>query len=141
MAHFAKIDENNIVTNVIVIDDEKENRGQEYITNELGLDGVWLQTSYNSICGSHYNDDGVLSGEPHFRKNFAGLGYIYDEARDAFIPPRQEDSSAFLDEEKCIWILNEDAFFGIPTKPKPEEGPGENNDYFWNVKSHSWEVA
>ena len=85
MAHFAKI-ENNIVINVVVVDNEHEEYGQEYL-NSLGLEGTWIQTSYNK----------------NFRKNYAGIGYTYDEQRDAFIPPKPEGNYV-LDEETCTWI-------------------------------------
>lgn len=69
MAHFAKI-QNNIVTNVVVVANENEANGEEYL-NSLGLDGKWVQTSYNA----------------NFRGKFAGIGDIYDEANDIFISP------------------------------------------------------
>lgn len=85
MAHFAKI-ENGIVSTVVVVANENEAYGQEYL-NSLGLEGIWIQTSYNK----------------NFRKNFAGIGYTYDETRDAFIPPKPEGSYV-LDEETCTWV-------------------------------------
>lgn len=96
MAHYAVLDENNIVTQVFVGKDEHE-------------DGVdWesyynaKRTSYNTLGGKHMN-----GGEP-FRKNFAGIGYSYDAVRDAFIPPKPDDN-AVLDAETCTWISNEGA--------------------------------
>ena len=95
MAHYAKIDENNIVQQVIVVDNkdtadafgvEKEYIGAAFCERLLG--GTWKQTSYNG----------------NFRKNYAGLGYTYDAARDAFIPPRPSDD-ATLDEATCQWIV------------------------------------
>lgn len=85
MAHFAKI-ENGIVSTVVVVANEHEEYGQEYL-NSLGLEGTWIQTSYNK----------------NFRKNYAGIGYTYDEQRDAFIPPKPEGNYV-LDEETCTWI-------------------------------------
>ena len=85
MAHFAKI-ENGIVSTVVVVANEHEEYGQEYL-NSLGLEGTWIQTSYNK----------------NFRKNYAGIGYTYDEQRDAFIPPKPE-SNYVLDEETCTWV-------------------------------------
>ena len=70
MAHFAKIDENNIVTQVLVVPDNAEDRGQDYLANDLGLGGTWVQTSYNN----------------RIRKNYAGVGFTYDPIDDAFIP-------------------------------------------------------
>lgn len=71
MAHFAEIDENNIVLRVVVVDDSQEHRGQEFLSQDLGLGGTWIQTSYNN----------------NFRKQFAGIGFIYDEVKDIFINP------------------------------------------------------
>ena len=89
MAHFAKV-ENGIVTSVIVIDQE---------TLELGHWGdpaLWVQTSYNTSGGQH------PQGRP-MRKNYAGIGYKYDEQRDAFIPPKPNGDYWVFDEEKCVW--------------------------------------
>ncbi len=94
MAHFAKI-ENDVVVQVIVVDNkdtadangvEKEYIGAAFCERLLG--GTWKQTSYNG----------------NFRKNYAGLGYTYDPARDAFIPPKPSDD-ATLDEATCQWIV------------------------------------
>lgn len=84
MAHFAEIDENNIVLRVIRVDDEHETNGEAFCHNLLG--GNWIQTSFNGSI----------------RKNYAGIGYTYDSIRDAFIPPKPEDDS-ILDEETCKW--------------------------------------
>jgi hypothetical protein len=97
MAHFARIDENNIVTQVVVLDDQHEDRGQEFLADDLGLGGTWVQTSYNTIGGVH-----LLGGTP-MRKNYAGIGYTYDLERDAFIPVKPS-ADAVLDEETCLWI-------------------------------------
>lgn len=95
MAHFAKI-ENDVVVQVIVVDNkdtadasgvEKEYIGAAFCERLLG--GTWKQTSYNG----------------NFRKNYAGLGYTYDAARDAFIPPKPSDD-ATLDEATCQWIVS-----------------------------------
>jgi hypothetical protein len=95
MAHYAKIDENNVVTQVIVVDNkdtadafgvEKEYIGAAFCERLLG--GTWKQTSYNG----------------NFRKNYAGIGYTFDAVRDAFIPPRPSDD-ATLDESTCQWIV------------------------------------
>jgi len=101
MAHFAQI-ENNIVTQVIVIDNndildeqgnESEDIGVQFCINLLG--GAWKQTSYNTNSGEH------PQGSP-LRKNYAGIGMTYDSTRDAFIPP-QPFSSWVLDEDTCQW--------------------------------------
>ena len=96
MAHFAQIDENNIVTNVVVVDNSQEHRGHEFLSKDLELGGRWERTSYNTRAGQH-----DLGGQP-FRKNYARIGDIYDEARDAFISPRPFPSWN-LNEETCIW--------------------------------------
>lgn len=96
MAHFAEIDENNIVVRVLVIPDEQEDRGQDFLSNDLGLGGTWLKTSYNTYGGVHRAD-----GVP-LRMNYAGIGHTYDPVKDAFIPP-QPDPSWILNEETCLW--------------------------------------
>ena len=73
MAHFAKIDENNIVVTVVVVDNEHETYGEQYL-NSLGLEGRWIQTSYNN----------------NFRGKYAGIGDVYDEVQDIFITPITE---------------------------------------------------
>ena len=71
MAHFAEIDENNIVVRVVVVPNEEEHRGQEFLANDLGLGGRWIQTSYNN----------------RIRGIYAGIGFYYDEVKDEFIGP------------------------------------------------------
>ena len=94
MAHFAEIDENNVVLRVLVLDNSIEEEGADFLANQLGLGGRWIQTSYS---GS-------------FRKNFAGIGYSYDESRDAFIASKTNcHNEEVLDEETCRWTcLNSD---------------------------------
>ena len=89
MAHFAEIDSNNIVTRVLVVPDEQEHRGQDFLANELGLGGTWVQTSYNN----------------RIRFNYAGVGYSYDAGRDAFIAPKPEchPDKVTFDEATCTW--------------------------------------
>lgn len=89
MAHFAEINSNNIVLRVLVVPNEFENNGQDYLANTIGLGGTWVQTSYNG----------------NIRKNFAGIGYEYDSYRDAFIAPKLEchPSTILFDEETCTW--------------------------------------
>ena len=94
MAHFAEIDENNIVTRVIVVADEHEADGENWCNNFLG--GTWKQTSYNTLGNVH-----ALGGTP-LRKNYAGKGYIYDSTRDAFYEPQPEGSWT-LNEDTCQW--------------------------------------
>jgi hypothetical protein len=93
MSHFAKLDDNNIVINVVVAE-------QEHIDS---LEGRWIQTSYNTRGGVHYapnsNDpDGGIA----LRKNFAGIGYTYNESIDAFISP-QPDPNWTFNETTCEW--------------------------------------
>jgi hypothetical protein len=91
MAHFAEINENNIVIRVLVVDNSLESEGADFLANQLGLGGTWIQTSYNSSI----------------RKNYAGVGYIYDSIRDAFIAPEPINNLGF-DEETCTWIMPDD---------------------------------
>ena len=118
MAHFAEIDENNVVLRVLVVDDRYEDNGQDYLANVCGLGGTWVQTSYNTAGGEH-----SLGGTP-LRKNYAGIGAIYDAERDAFYDP-QPYSSWTLNEDKCVWES--------PT-PKPANGV-----YVWNEENLEWE--
>ena len=94
MAHFAEIDENNIVVRVLVTDNGMSNEGHDWLVENLG--GTWIKTSYNTRGGAH-----LSNGEP-LRKNYAGVGYTYDEDRDAFIPPKPFPSWV-LDDETCLW--------------------------------------
>ena len=88
MAHFCEVDSNNTVLRVLVVPDEQEHRGQEYLADELGLGGIWLQTSYNA----------------RIRKNYAGIGYTYSEQHDAFIAPKPKcHDTVVFDEETCTW--------------------------------------
>ena len=118
MAHFARIDENNIVTQVLVVGNDQEHRGQEFLSNDLGLGGTWIKTSYSTQGGVHL-DNGIP-----LRKNYAGIGYTYDEQRDAFIPPKIYNS----------WILNEDSCLWEPPIPYPQD----QNAYYWNEDSLEW---
>jgi len=114
MAHFAKL-ENNIVTKVIVVSNqdifdengqESEQKGIEFCSNLLG--GTWKQTSYNG----------------NIRKNYAGMGYTYDEGRDAFIAPKPYNSW-LLDEITCQWKA-------------PVNYPIDDKRYLWNEETTSW---
>lgn len=119
MAHFAEIDENNIVIRVLVVSEDKENIGEKFLSEDLGLGGTWKKTSYNTHNGNH-----LLGGTP-FRKNYAGVGYSYDESRDAFIPPKKFESW-ILDEESCNWV-------------PPFEAPAEEGKIFvWDEDTISW---
>lgn len=87
MSHWAEIDETNTVIRVLVGDNNLADEGESLI-NSLG--GTWVKTSYNA----------------NIRKNFAGIGYTYDETRDAFIAPKPDNQIGF-DEETCQWIVPE----------------------------------
>lgn len=116
MAHWAEIDENNIVLRVIVGDnnDSSGDEGYQWIVDTYG--GTWLKTSYNSVGGVHYltddqrdeNGQRIPSGKPHLRYNFATIGSKYDPVKDAFIPPKPEayKPEGFIN--TVDWVLNED---------------------------------
>lgn len=117
MAHFAQL-ENNVVTKVIVVSNqdivdengqENEQRGIDFCSNLLG--GTWKQTSYNG----------------NIRKNYAGIGYTYDEGRDAFIPPKPFNSW-LLDETTCQWKA-------------PVAMPTDGGRYIWNETTTSWDAV
>ena len=87
MSYFAELDNNNVVLRVLAVPDEQEHRGEDYLSNEVGLGGRWVQTSFNASI----------------RKSFAGIGDTYDQAKDAFIPPKPETGNAVWDEELFDW--------------------------------------
>lgn len=117
MAHYAFLDKNNIVVNVIVGKDEGPTDWEKYYAQKTGL--VCKRTSYNTRGGVN-----LVTGNP-FRKNFAAKGYTYDEFRDAFIPP-QPFPSWWLNELTCLWE---------PPEPRPEDG----KPYVWNEWMQIWE--
>jgi len=117
MAHFAKL-ENNIVTQVIVVANqdildengqESEQKGIDFCSNLLG--GTWKQTSYNG----------------RIRKNYAGIGYTYDEGRDAFIATKPYNSW-ILDEDKAQWKA-------------PVDYPTDEGKYTWNEETLAWDIV
>jgi hypothetical protein len=110
MAHWAEIDENNIVVQVVKTSNDEPDEGYQWLMENLG--GRWIKTSYNSLGGVHYlpdeqrdeNGNLIPSGQSHLRYNYAGIGYTYDENRDAFIPiKRVEFKDWVLDEATCRW--------------------------------------
>lgn len=124
MAHFAKIDENNVVTQVIVVSNadtsdangvEKEYIGQAFCEKLFG--GTWKKTSYNG----------------NIRKNYAGIGYTYNADIDAFVPPKPFNS----------WVLNNDTAQWEAPVPLPEDsGTGEPPKmYYWNEETTSWALS
>jgi hypothetical protein len=119
MAHWAELDENNIVTRVLVGSNEDSDEGYQWLIDNLG--GTWVKTSYNTQGGVH-----SLGGTP-LRKNYAGIGYSYDATRDAFIPPKPFNSW-ILNEETCLW--------DAPT-PYPTDG----QMYRWVEEDLNWQVV
>jgi len=116
MAHWAKINSENIVEQVIAVSNDKPNEGADWVIETFG--GVWVQTSYNTLGGQH-----LLGGTP-MRKNYAGIGYTFDEQRDAFIPPRPFAS----------WILNESSCLWEAPVPYPNDG----KTYGWDEAIANW---
>lgn len=117
MAHYAQLDNNNIVINVIYGKDESLDEYWElFYTNETGI--VHKRTSYNTYGNQH-----IAGGIP-FRKNFAGIGYSYDSDRDAFIPPKPFKS----------WILNETTCLWEP----PFQPPNNYQLYHWDDNLNNW---
>ena len=117
MAHFAELDENNIVLRVIVVSNadtsdvngvEREEIGVAFCRSLFGSSTIWKQTSYNG----------------NFRKNYAGIGYLYDASRDAFIPPRPF-LSWLLNEQTCLWEA-------------PVAYPNDGKGYRWDEPTLSW---
>ncbi len=124
MAHFAKLDENNVVIFVTVGRDEDADREQE-LFEQTG--DVYKRTSYNTRGGVYYtpNTNEVDPDQSKaFRKNFAGLGYTYDAVRDAFIPP-QPYPSWVLDEFSCLWNA-------------PVPYPTDGKRYSWDEATQNW---
>jgi hypothetical protein len=111
MSHFAQLDENNIVTRVLVIEQDVIDTGL------FGDPSLFVQTSYNTRGGQH------PEGRP-LRKNYAGIGYTYDATRDAFIPPQPYPS----------WILNEDTCLWESPVPYPSDG----EIYIWEEVLQEW---
>ena len=112
MSHFAQIDENNIVTQVIVIEQDVVDSGL------FGNPSTWIQTSYNTHGGVH------SQGGTPLRKNYAGIGYTYDSTRDAFIPPKPYNS----------WVLNETTCLYEAPTIMPDDG----KLYNWDEETLSW---
>jgi len=127
VAHFAKLDANNVVIFVTVGRDEDR---EEELLARTG--DVYKQTSYNTRGGVHYQSDGTPSADQSkaFRKNYAGLGYTYDAGRNAFIPPKPY-ASWVLDEQTCLW--------NAPVAMPADAGTGEPpKRYTWDEATTSW---
>ena len=113
MAHFAKLGKGNKVLSVEVVHNDiatSEQAGVDFLNNLYGTRDVWKQTSYNG----------------NMRKNFAGIGFKYDQARDAFIEPKPFGS----------WILNEETCRYDP----PIAYPSDGKIYFWNEETKQWDL-
>lgn len=123
MAHYAQLNDNNVVTQVVVVSDDEADP-QTFLADVLGHGGIWIQTSYNTRGGVHYGQDNLPDDKPALRKNYAGIGYSYDSDRDAFIPPKPFPSWS-LDEQTCWWK---------PPVPRPD-GLG----YVWNEGTQQWD--
>lgn len=115
MAHYAELDDNNIVLRVIVGVDEPHD-GEAIYAQTTGT--IWKKTSYNTYAGEH-----LLGGTP-FRKNYAGIGFTYDSQRDAFIAPKPY-ASWTLNEQTCQW----DA---------PVPMPKDDKFYAWLEEARQW---
>jgi hypothetical protein len=109
MSHFAQIDESNYVVQVLVGDNNLPDEGHSWFVENFG--GRWVQTSYNN----------------NIRKNFAGIGYFYDEELDAFIAPKPFNS----------WIVNEETARWEAPVPYPTDGLA----YVWNNNKINWEAT
>lgn len=121
MAHFAKVN-NGIVEKVLVAEPEFF---ETFVDDSAG---EWIQTSYNTRGGVHYQPNSDIPSEDQskaLRKNYAGIGYTYDRERDAFVPP-QPFPSWTLNEQTCLW----DSPVPYPTDGKP---------YEWNETTQSWD--
>lgn len=128
MSHWAEIDSNNIVLRVLVGDNNDSNgdEGYQWLIDNIG--GRWIKTSYNTHGGIYYDGE---TGTPNsdqtkaLRKNYAGIGYFYDEARDAFYEQQPYPS----------WILNETTCYWESPIPYPNDG----KHYIWNEENQSWD--
>jgi hypothetical protein len=125
MSHFAKV-EMGIVTSVIVAEQEFINSGV------VGDPSLWIQTSYNTRGGIHYQPNSNIPSEDQsksLRKNYAGVGFQYDQQRDAFIPPKPVEYPSFiLNEETCLWEA-------------PIPYPNDGKLYNWNEQNQTWELS
>ena len=123
MAHFAKLGIGNKIERVEVVHNNvatTEQAGVDFLNNLYNTRDVWKQTSYNTYGGQHR-----LGGTP-FRKNYAGIGFKYDQTRDAFIEPKPYDSWT-LNEKTCLWEA-------------PVAYPDDGKIYIWNETTTSWDL-
>ena len=123
MAHFAKLGIGNKVLEVHVVSNDiatTEQAGVDFLNNLYGTNDVWKQTSYNTHGGEH-----KLGGTP-FRKNYAGIGFKYNQTLDAFIEPQPFESWT-LNETTCLWEA-------------PVAYPDDGQRYKWNQETKQWDV-
>ena len=116
ISHWAEIDNENIVTRVLVGNNDDPDEGYQWLIDNLG--GKWIKTSYNTIAGQH-----TLGGTP-LRGNYAGIGYTYDEELDAFYAPKPCAS----------WTLNTTKFIWECPKAYPTDG----KFYTWDEEDQNW---
>jgi hypothetical protein len=124
MAHFAKLGTGNIVEKVEVVHNNvatTEQAGVDFLNTLYKTNDIWKQTSYNTSGGVH-----SLGGTP-FRKNYASIGYTYDQTRDAFIPSKPFNSWV-LNETTCLW-------------ESPVAHPNDGQQYSWNEQNQSWTLT
>ena len=121
MSYFAHLDKNNIVTTVIVAEQDFINSGK------VGDPSEWVETSYNTYGGVHYGPDGSPDGGVALRNNAAAIGFFYDESIDGFIPPKPYAS----------WVLNEGSgLWDSPVSVPDDVSPG--NVLIWDEDVQSW---
>lgn len=128
MAHYAFLNMQNIVTEVIVGKDENDGPINWEIHYGNIREQVCKRTSYNTKGGVHYTDGAPSADQSKaFRKNYAGIGYTYDHSRDAFIPPKPFDSWV-LNETSCLWEA-------------PVAYPDDGQQYTWNEETTNWDLV
>jgi hypothetical protein len=123
MAHFAKLGPGNIILTVEPVSNDiatTEQAGIDFLNNLYNTRDVWKQTSYNTVGGVH------LNGGTPLRKNYAGIGYSYDQTRDAFIPEKPFHSWT-LNETTCLW-------------DSPVVYPTDGKRYLWNEETKQWDL-
>jgi hypothetical protein len=116
MAHWAEIDENNVVLRVLTGNNNDLDEGYDWLIQNLG--GTWIKTSYNTHGGVHYGDD----GSPALHKNYAGIGYGFDGI--GFFAPQPYPS----------WTLDPETYYWMPPVPYPDDG----KIYVWDEATLSW---
>ena len=121
MAHFSKLNSDNIVVEVVLVSNDiatTEQAGINFLNHLYGTNDVWKQTSYNTYANTH------RLGQTPFRKNYGSIGFTYNEILDGFIEPKTHNS----------WILNETTGLYEP----PVEYPDDGQPYVWNENTQNW---